>query len=127
MDALDEKLLEHFEGKAVRKDLLHRIKKGTNVPTFVLEDLGSAPMIRKTTWYQEQWDNTSSEGDSALPSVADMLVPHSHVAHYTVDNCNSPEACALMKQHTCELFLLANTRVVKECVLEIPTVTYFSK
>jgi hypothetical protein len=97
------------------------------VPTFVLEDLGSAPMIRKTTWYQEQWDNTSSEGDSALPSVADMLVPHSHVAHYTVDNCNSPEACALMKQHTCELFLLANTRVVKECVLEIPTVTCFSK
>ena len=39
MDALDEKLLEHFEGKAVRKDLLHRIKKGTNVPTFVLEFL----------------------------------------------------------------------------------------
>jgi ATP-dependent Lon protease len=39
MDVLDEKLLEHFEGKAVRKDLLHRIKKGTNVPTFVLEFL----------------------------------------------------------------------------------------
>lgn len=39
MDALDEKLLEHFQGKAVRKDLLHRIKKGTNVPTFVLEFL----------------------------------------------------------------------------------------
>ncbi|WP_299876410.1 BREX system Lon protease-like protein BrxL [uncultured Cocleimonas sp.] len=39
MDLLDEKLLEHFEGKAVRKDLLHRIKKGTNVPTFVLEFL----------------------------------------------------------------------------------------
>jgi ATP-dependent Lon protease len=39
MDALDEKLLEHFAGKAVRKDLLHRIKKGTNVPTFVLEFL----------------------------------------------------------------------------------------
>lgn len=39
MDSLDEKLLEHFEGKAVRKDLLHRIKKGTNVPTFVLEFL----------------------------------------------------------------------------------------
>lgn len=39
MDALDKKLLEHFEGKAVRKDLLHRIKKGTNVPTFVLEFL----------------------------------------------------------------------------------------
>jgi ATP-dependent Lon protease len=39
MDALDRKLVEHFSGKAVRKDLLHRIKKGTNVPTFVLEFL----------------------------------------------------------------------------------------
>jgi ATP-dependent Lon protease len=39
MDALDQKLLEHFDGKVVRKDLLHRIKKGTNVPTFVLEFL----------------------------------------------------------------------------------------
>jgi ATP-dependent Lon protease len=37
MDKLDEKLLQFFEGKVVRKDLLHRIKKGTNVPTFVLE------------------------------------------------------------------------------------------
>src|SRR5437773_3029727 len=39
MDALDKKLLEHFDGKVVRKDLVHRIKKGTNVPTFVLEFL----------------------------------------------------------------------------------------
>lgn len=39
MDALDDRLLEHFEGKVVRKDLVHRIKKGTNVPTFVLEFL----------------------------------------------------------------------------------------
>lgn len=39
MDALDEKLYEAFAGKVVRKDLLHRIKKGTNVPTFVLEFL----------------------------------------------------------------------------------------
>ncbi len=38
-DALDEKLLATFDGKVVRKDLLHRIKKGTNVPTFVLEFL----------------------------------------------------------------------------------------
>lgn len=38
-DALDEKLTVVFEGKVVRKDLLHRIKKGTNVPTFVLEFL----------------------------------------------------------------------------------------
>jgi ATP-dependent Lon protease len=39
MDALDEKLNQAYEGKVVRKDLLHRIKKGTNVPTFVLEFL----------------------------------------------------------------------------------------
>lgn len=39
MDELDRKLNDTFEGKAVRKDLLHRIKKGTNVPTFVLEFL----------------------------------------------------------------------------------------
>ena len=38
-DALDEKLTKVFDGKVVRKDLLHRIKKGTNVPTFVLEFL----------------------------------------------------------------------------------------
>ena len=39
MDILDDKLLAAFDGKVVRKDLLHRIKKGTNVPTFVLEFL----------------------------------------------------------------------------------------
>lgn len=39
MDALDKKINSVFEGKVVRKDLLHRIKKGTNVPTFVLEFL----------------------------------------------------------------------------------------
>ncbi|MDF9799778.1 ATP-dependent Lon protease [Catalinimonas alkaloidigena] len=39
MDALDQKLTTAFDGKVVRKDLLHRIKKGTNVPTFVLEFL----------------------------------------------------------------------------------------
>src|SRR5712691_114212 len=39
MDTLDQKLLSVFDGKVVRKDLLHRIKKGTNVPTFVLEFL----------------------------------------------------------------------------------------
>ena len=37
MDALDQKLTSVFDGKVVRKDLLHRIKKGTNVPTLVLE------------------------------------------------------------------------------------------
>jgi ATP-dependent Lon protease len=39
MDTLDEKLNQVFDGKVVRKDLVHRIKKGTNVPTFVLEFL----------------------------------------------------------------------------------------
>jgi ATP-dependent Lon protease len=39
MDELDKKLNESFDGKVLRKDLLHRIKKGTNVPTFVLEFL----------------------------------------------------------------------------------------
>jgi ATP-dependent Lon protease len=39
MNELDEKLINNFDGKVLRKDLLHRIKKGTNVPTFVLEFL----------------------------------------------------------------------------------------
>ena len=39
MDELDKKLSSVFDGRIVRKDLLHRIKKGTNVPTFVLEFL----------------------------------------------------------------------------------------
>ena len=39
MDELDRQLTSKFDGKVVRKDLLHRIKKGTNVPTFVLEFL----------------------------------------------------------------------------------------
>ncbi|HRQ87154.1 MAG TPA: BREX system Lon protease-like protein BrxL, partial [Bacteroidia bacterium] len=36
---LTEKLNGTFPGAVVRKDLLHRIKKGTNVPSFVLEFL----------------------------------------------------------------------------------------
>lgn len=39
MDELDKQLTSTYDGKVVRKDLLHRIKKGTNVPTFVLEFL----------------------------------------------------------------------------------------
>lgn len=39
MDEIDQKLNQLFDGKVVRKDLVHRIKKGTNVPTFVLEFL----------------------------------------------------------------------------------------
>lgn len=39
MDALDAKVNAAYPGKTVRKDLVQRIKKGTNVPTFVLEFL----------------------------------------------------------------------------------------
>ena len=39
MDELDRRLNEVYSGRVVRKDLLHRIKKGTNVPSFVLEFL----------------------------------------------------------------------------------------
>lgn len=38
-DALDAKLLRHFGGKIVRKDLTALMKRGANVPTFVLEYL----------------------------------------------------------------------------------------
>lgn len=39
MESLDTKLTDVFAGKVVRKELLHGIKKSTNVPTFVLEFL----------------------------------------------------------------------------------------
>lgn len=39
MDGLDGKLLEHFAGKIVRKNLTALMKRGANVPTFVLEYL----------------------------------------------------------------------------------------
>lgn len=39
LDALDRKLNEAFAGKVVRKDLLHQIKGGENLPSYVLEYL----------------------------------------------------------------------------------------
>ncbi|MBF0225344.1 MAG: protease Lon-related BREX system protein BrxL [Desulfobacterales bacterium] len=39
LDDLDKKVLEHFRGYVVRKDLAMLIKGGANVPTFVLEYL----------------------------------------------------------------------------------------
>jgi len=39
MDALDYKIISHFPGKIVRKDLTAMLKRGANVPTFVLEYL----------------------------------------------------------------------------------------
>lgn len=39
MDNLDRKIVENFPGKVVRKDLTALMKRGANVPTFVLEYL----------------------------------------------------------------------------------------
>lgn len=39
MDILDRKIIEAFSGKVVRKDLTSLMKKGANVPTYVLEYL----------------------------------------------------------------------------------------
>ena len=39
LDDLDRKLVDVFAGKVVRKDLLHQIKGGENVPSYVLEYL----------------------------------------------------------------------------------------
>ena len=39
MTEFDEKILKYFPGKAVRKDLTSLMKKGANVPTYVLEYL----------------------------------------------------------------------------------------
>src|SRR5512140_2390161 len=38
-DALDDKINRVFAGKAVRKDLVRKVKVGANVPIFVLEYL----------------------------------------------------------------------------------------
>ena len=39
MNDLDLKIIENFPGKIVRKDLTSIMKKGSNVPTYVLEYL----------------------------------------------------------------------------------------
>lgn len=39
MDSLDQKIVDSFPGKIVRKDLTALMKRGANVPTFVLEYL----------------------------------------------------------------------------------------
>ena len=38
-DSLDSKLLEFFPGRIVRKDLVHKLKVGFNIPVYVLEYL----------------------------------------------------------------------------------------
>ena len=39
MNELNQKILNNFQGKVVRKDLTSIMKKGANVPTYVLEYL----------------------------------------------------------------------------------------
>ena len=39
MTEFDRKVLENYPGKVVRKDLTSLMKKGANVPTYVLEYL----------------------------------------------------------------------------------------
>lgn len=39
LNDLDTKLLEHFRGYVVKKDLVLSVKVGANVPVFVLEYL----------------------------------------------------------------------------------------
>ena len=39
MNEFDQKVLDNFPGKVVRKDLTSLMKKGANVPTYVLEYL----------------------------------------------------------------------------------------
>ena len=39
LDVLDREVVHVFAGKVVRKDLLHQIKGGENVPSYVLEYL----------------------------------------------------------------------------------------
>ena len=39
LDQLDDRLVESFDGRCVRKYLVQQLKKGTNIPTFVLEFL----------------------------------------------------------------------------------------
>lgn len=39
LNELDHKLLEHFRGYVVKKDLVRMVKVGANVPVFVLEYL----------------------------------------------------------------------------------------
>ena len=39
MDNISKKAIESFRGKIVRKDLTTLMKKGANVPTYVLEYL----------------------------------------------------------------------------------------
>jgi predicted ATP-dependent Lon-type protease len=51
MTDFDLKVLDNFPGKIVRKDLTMMMKKGANVPTYVLEYLlGNAWFAKTPQW-----------------------------------------------------------------------------
>jgi predicted ATP-dependent Lon-type protease len=43
-DALDQKLMDIFPGRVVRKDIVHKLKVGFSIPVFVLEYLLGKPI-----------------------------------------------------------------------------------
>ena len=47
MTEFDMKVLDNFPGKVVRKDLTSLMKKGANVPTYVLEYLLGSRDIKR--------------------------------------------------------------------------------
>jgi len=116
-----------------RKTLRTLLSVG-RIPTFVMEDTASPAMARKTAWYQSMYDiaverkqkeeeKKDGEEEIVLPSIADLAARYS-IPHYTVANINHPDAIALMKQHPdVDVYILANTRIVKPVVLAMPRVT----
>ena len=100
---------------------LYELLQAGFVPSFVLEDLGTAVMNAKTSWYNEGYRSSGM----LPPTVAEMLAD-TRIAHYRVGSINDEEASACMQNHDVKLFVLANTRIVKPHVLAIPTVTSFN-
>lgn len=82
-DALDEKVNALYLGKTVRKDLVQRIKKGTNVPTFVLEFL----LARFCATDDEE------EIDDGLEAVVQTLQEH----YVRADESNAAQSCVSTK------------------------------
>lgn len=113
-----------------RQTLVSLLSVG-RVPTFVMEDKGNAALAQKTAWYNGMYETSvqrkrkqdGKEDEGTLPSVEDLAARHS-IPHYTVANINLPEAVALMKQHSdVDVYILANTRIVKPALLAVPRVT----
>ena len=87
MDELDEKLNATFDGKVLRKDLLHRIKKGTNVPTFVLEFLFARYCA----------SNDPAEIQAGMEAVLSTLQEN----YVRPDEANSAQSRVAMKGNAC--------------------------